>query len=120
MDAATAQKAFEAANQIQTTNDPALSLERLRESDDALFRYDEKDMMQLLKDKPWKQKCGRRGGRPGWPGAPALADVRRPLAAGWRQQRALLQARQNLGGGAGEDGADAGNGPARATWFGGH
>jgi len=56
MDAAVAQKAFEAANQIRTTNDPSLSLERLRESDDALFRYDEKDMMQLLKDKPWKQK----------------------------------------------------------------
>jgi len=56
MDAAMAQKAFEAANQIRTTNDPSLSLERLRESDDALFRYDEKDMMQLLKDKPWKQK----------------------------------------------------------------
>ena len=57
MDAGAALRTFEAANAVQTTTDPALSLESFRrdlESNDAIFRFDNAAQNAVLNEKPWK------------------------------------------------------------------
>ena len=113
MDAGAALRTFEAANAVQTTTDPALSLESFRrdlESNDAIFRFDNAAQNAVLNEKPWKTEYVR--------GARARTDAQsvtltltrdaggrsRAERKRKRAQHQLLQDGQDLGGRAREDG----------------